>query len=192
MDHDFLWRTTQCLPERGRIGIFNRSYYEEVLVLRVHPELLSAQGAVCVNSDTERFWQDRYESILNLEKHLWLNGTRIIKFFLHLSKQEQCDRLLKRIDQAEKNWKFSLDDLKERDCWQRYQDAYERCLSATSTKYSPWYVIPADDKANARLLIADLVVDTLRDMNPEYPKLDAQQQHNLQLAKAKLLKEKTR
>ena len=192
LDHDFLWRTTQCLPERGRIGIFNRSYYEEVLVLRVHPELLSAQGAVCVNSDTERFWQDRYESILNLEKHLWINGTRIIKFFLHLSKQEQCDRLLKRIDQAEKNWKFSLDDLKERDCWQRYQDAYERCLSATSTKYSPWYVIPADDKANARLLIADLVVDTLRDMNPEYPKLDAQQQHNLQLAKAKLLKEKTR
>ena len=189
LDHDFLWRTTRCLPERGRIGIFNRSYYEEVLILRVHPELLTAQGVANSTAVSEKFWDQRYQSILDLELHLSRNGTRVIKFFLHLSREEQRQRFLSRIEQPEKNWKFSLDDLKERAFWKQYQQAYEACISATSTKTSPWYVVPADDKENARLIIADIVVDTLQEMNPQYPVLDPQKQRELQQAK-KLLSKK--
>jgi PPK2 family polyphosphate:nucleotide phosphotransferase len=189
LDHDFLWRTTRCLPERGRIGIFNRSYYEEVLIVRVHPELLQAQGLVNADPESASFWMERYQSILDMEQHLNLNGTRIIKFFLYLSKDEQRQRFLDRIEQPDKNWKFSLGDLKERTCWKQYQQAYEAALSATSTRDSPWYVVPADDKENARLIIADIVVETLRDMRPEYPTLDARQQQELQQAKKLLLAE---
>ncbi|MGE0113561.1 MAG: ADP-polyphosphate phosphotransferase [Steroidobacteraceae bacterium] len=189
LDHDFLWRTTTCLPERGRIGIFNRSYYEEVLIVRVHPEVLQAQNLPDDGQPAGQIWQARYESIINLEKHLCRNGTRIIKFFLHLSKKEQRQRFLDRIEQPEKNWKFSLADLKERACWKQYMQAYAACLSATSSKTAPWYVVPADDKENARLIIADLIVDTLRDMKLKYPKLSAAQQRELQQAKKMLQKE---
>ncbi len=183
LDHDFLWRTTRCLPERGRIGIFNRSYYEEVLIVRVHPELLQAQGVTHTGQKLASLWQARYQSMLDLESHLSRNGTRIIKFFLHLSKDEQRLRFLKRIEQPEKNWKFSMADLKERACWKQYMQAYTACLSSTSSKAAPWYVIPADDKENARLLIADVIVDTLRDMQLNYPVLSAVQQQELQQAR---------
>lgn len=189
LDHDFLWRTTRCLPEKGRIGIFNRSYYEEVLIVRVHPELLAAQGVA--HKADKKFWADRYRSINDLERHLSQNGTRIIKFFLHLSHEEQRQRFLKRIEQPEKNWKFSLADLAEREHWDDYMSAYEACLSATSTKHAPWYVIPADDKATARLLIADAITETLRDMNLSYPSLTGAQQRELKEARKRLLKETT-
>src|SRR5579871_5145755 len=150
LEHDFLWRTTQCLPERGRIGIFNRSYYEEVLITRVHPEILRSEGLPHASLGDNRVWRDRYRSITNLERHLFINGTRIAKVFLHLSKEEQRKRFLDRIDEWEKHWKFSLEDIKERKFWSDYMKAYEACLSATSTSESPWYVVPADDKENAR------------------------------------------
>jgi PPK2 family polyphosphate:nucleotide phosphotransferase len=170
MDHDFLWRTTRRLPERGRLGIFNRSYYEEVLVVRVHPEILRGQGIPeeLVNSRT--IWRDRYRSIVDLENHLCRNGTRIIKFFLHVSKEEQRKRLLERIDEREKNWKFSLDDMAERKLWKQYMKAYEDCLSATSTQVAPWYVVPADDKENARLIVSQVIIDTLSSLQMSYPK----------------------
>lgn len=190
LDHDFLWRTTRCLPERGRIGIFNRSYYEEVLIVRVHPELLTAQGVTVADDDQEQFWQDRYRSITETEQHLSRNGTRVIKFFLHLSRDEQRQRFLSRIEKPEKNWKFSLGDLKERACWTQYMQAYAACMSATSSKQAPWYIVPADDKENARLIIADIIVDTLQDMQLEYPKLTAQQQQELAQAKDLLMQER--
>jgi PPK2 family polyphosphate:nucleotide phosphotransferase len=190
LDHDFLWRTTRCLPERGRIGIFNRSYYEEVLVVRVHPELLSAQGLTVADKDLDQLWEDRYRSITQMEEHLSRNGTRIIKFFLHLSQEEQRQRFLSRIDKPEKNWKFSLADLKERACWKQYMQAYAACISATSSKQAPWYIVPADDKENARLIIADIIVDTLQDMQPEYPTLGVKQQQELAKARELLLGEK--
>ena len=145
LEHDFLWRTTCRLPERGRIGIFNRSYYEEVLVVRVHPELLQSEG-LPDELIQETFWEERYRSIVDLENHLHRNGTRIIKFFLHLSKDEQRKRFLARIDHPEKNWKFSITDIKERKFWNDYRKAYQACLNATSTKEAPWYIVPADDK----------------------------------------------
>jgi len=179
LEHDFLWRTTKRLPERGRIGIFNRSYYEEVLIARVHPELLKAQGfsddAVAGNA----IWNERFKSITDLEAHLHSNGTKVIKFFLHLSKDEQRDRFLARIDEPEKNWKFSLADIKEREHWDDYMRAYELCLSATSSKESPWFVIPADDKKNARLIISQIVVDTLQDFSMSYPKVSAARRREL-------------
>jgi PPK2 family polyphosphate:nucleotide phosphotransferase len=190
LDHDFLWRTTRSLPERGRIGIFNRSYYEEVLIVRVHPELLQAQGVSVATQDLEQLWADRYQSIAETENHLSRNGTRIIKFFLHLSRDEQRQRFLSRIEQPEKNWKFSLGDLTERACWKQYMHAYAACLSATSSKQAPWYVVPADDKGNARLIIADIIVDTLRDMQLDYPKLSTEQQQELVQAKKLLLQER--
>lgn len=190
LDHDFLWRTTGCLPERGRIGIFNRSYYEEVLIVRVHPELLQAQGLTVSAKQRDALWQERYRSIRHLEDHLSRNGTRVVKFFLHLSKEEQRKRFLSRIEQAEKNWKFSLGDLRERACWPQYMRAYADCLSATSSKAAPWYVVPADDKQNARLIIADIIVETLRDMKLSYPKLSATQQQELLQAKRLLQKER--
>ena len=171
LDHDFFWRTNQCLPERGRIGIFNRSYYEEVLILRVHPELLQSERLPDGLQDKKSIWEDRYRSIRDLESHLHRNGTRIIKFFLHLSKEEQRKRFLARIDEPEKNWKFNLGDIEERNRWSDYMKAYEACLSATSKRHAPWYIVPADDKANTRLIISQIIVDTLEGLNIDYPKL---------------------
>ena len=161
------------MPERGRIGIFNRSYYEEVLIVRVHPELLQSQRIPDWPQDEKSVWQGRYRSIRDLEAHLHRNGTRIIKFFLHLSKEEQRKRFLARIDEPDKNWKFSMDDLKERERWSDYMKAYEACLSATSTRQAPWYVVPADDKTNARMIVSQIILDTFEGMNINYPKLSA-------------------
>jgi PPK2 family polyphosphate:nucleotide phosphotransferase len=171
LDHDFLWRTTYRLPARGRIGIFNRSYYEEVLVVRVHPEILRSEGIPDEVAGAKAFWRGRYRSIVDLEKHLHRNGTLVIKFFLHLSKEEQRKRLLERIDEPDKNWKFSQADAAERKYWSQYMRAYEDCLSATGTKTAPWYVVPADDKCNARLIISRVVIDALQDLKMGYPKM---------------------
>ncbi len=167
--HDFLWRTTICLPERGRIGIFNRSYYEETLIVRVHPEILKGEEIPEGLVDGKRVWEQRFQSIVNLEKHLHRNGTRVVKFFLHLSKEEQRKRFLARIADPHKNWKLSYDDIRERDLWKKYMSAYDECLSATSTKESPWYVVPADDKPNARLIISQIVLDTLNSLKLKFP-----------------------
>lgn len=179
LDHDFLWRTTQCLPERGRIGIFNRSYYEEVLIVRVHPELLRSEHLPDGSPDEETVWNTRYRSIVEHEAHLTRSGTRIIKFFLHLSKEEQRKRFLDRIDEPDKNWKFSLADIAERTLWADYMTAYEDCLSATSTRDAPWYVVPADDKKNARLIISRIILDTLLALNMRYPTSNAQRRQEL-------------
>ena len=188
LQHDFLWRTTRDLPERGRIGIFNRSYYEEVLIARVHPEILASENIPDASANGSEVWQNRYQSISNLESHLHLNGTRIIKFFLHISKEEQRKRLLKRVDEPEKYWKFSMADVEEREFWDQYMTAYERCLSATSTKDTPWYVVPADDKKNARLIISQIVLDTLMDMKLSYPKADENRQTELKAIRNRLTK----
>ena len=189
LEHDFLWRTSQCLPERGRIGIFNRSYYEEVLIVRVHPEILHSQGLPDDVIDEKTIWKQRYSSIVDLEKHLYRNGTRIIKFFLHLSEEEQRKRFLARIDEPEKNWKFSLADIEERKCWKQYMHAYEACLSATSTKNAPWYVVPADDKENARLIISHIILDTFKSLKMHYPKTDAKRREELLSIREQLLQE---
>ena len=170
LEHDFLWRTSIRLPERGRIGIFNRSYYEEVLVVRVHPEILKNEGLSAELGDDKHLWKDRYESISDMERHLYRNGTRTIKFFLHLSKEEQRKRFLARIDDPSKNWKFSTSDMHERKYWDQYTQAFEECLNATSTHHAPWYVVPADDKENARLIISSIVLDTIKSLKLSYPK----------------------
>jgi len=188
LEHDFLWRTTQCLPERGRIGIFNRSYYEEVLIVRVHPELLHAQGLPDDTVDEDTIWKQRYRSIRDQERHLHRNGTRTVKFFLHLSKEEQRKRFLARIDEPDKNWKFSRSDIEEREHWNDYMGAYEACLSATSARQSPWYVVPADDKENARLIISQIILDTLRELKMEYPKLSQKHQKELRSIRRLLAK----
>jgi PPK2 family polyphosphate:nucleotide phosphotransferase len=188
LQHDFLWRTTRDLPERGRIGIFNRSYYEEVLIARVHPEILRSEGLPDAVLDKKTVWHDRYRSITNLERHLFGNGTRIVKFFLHLSKEEQRKRFLERIDEPEKNWKFSLTDVEERKFWKDYMKAYEECLSATSTSDSPWYVVPADDKENARLIVSRIVLDTLDGFKMSYPKSGAKRRQELQVIRKALAK----
>jgi len=187
LDHDFLWRTTRCLPQRGNIGIFNRSYYEEVLVARVHPEIIAAQKLPDVTPNA-KFWEDRFTSINDLEKHLYRNGTRVIKFFLHLSKEEQRQRFLARIDNADKNWKFTQSDIAERAFWKEYMAAYEECLSATSTRRAPWYIVPADDKENARLIVSQIVVDTLDELKLSYPKPGPD--HKKQLQEIRKLLEK--
>jgi len=179
IDHDFLWRTTRCLPERGRIGIFNRSYYEEVLVVKVHPEILKSQKLPQEQLDPETIWQQRYQSIVDLEEHLYRNGTRVIKFFLHLSEEEQRQRFLARIDDPDKNWKFSSADIDERKFWPQYMRAYEDCLSATSTTTAPWYVVPADDKKNARLLIANIILESYQSLKMHYPVTDAKRRDEL-------------
>ena len=179
LDHDFLWRTTQSLPERGRIGIFNRSYYEEVLIVRVHPEILRTQGLPDALLDEKAVWQGRYHSIVDLENHLYRNGTRVIKFFLHLSQEEQRKRFLARIDEPDKNWKFSLADIEERKFWKDYMRAYEACLSATSTRKAPWYVVPADDKENARLIVAQVILDTFNELDMAYPQPTEQRRQEL-------------
>ncbi|MGA8007844.1 MAG: ADP-polyphosphate phosphotransferase [Thiomonas sp.] len=169
LEHDFLWRTTRSLPERGRIGIFNRSYYEEVLIVRVHPEILRSQGLPDGLIEEEAIWQERYRSIVDLENHLHRNGTLIIKFFLHLSAEEQRKRFLDRIDEPDKNWKFSAADIHERKYWKHYMKAYEECMSATSTSHSPWYVVPADDKKNARLIVSGIVLEAFNELSMAYP-----------------------
>ena len=179
LDHDFLWRTTQSLPERGRIGIFNRSYYEEVLIVRVHPEILRTQGLPDALLDEKAVWQGRYHSIVDLENHLYRNGTRVIKFFLHLSQEEQRKRFLARIDEPDKNWKFSLADIEERKFWKDYMRAYEACLGATSTRKAPWYVVPADDKENARLIVAQVILDTFNELDMAYPQPTEQRRQEL-------------
>jgi PPK2 family polyphosphate:nucleotide phosphotransferase len=179
LKHDFLWRTTRDLPERGKIGIFNRSYYEEVLIVRVHPGILRSEGLPDPPHDDKAVWHDRYRSITNLEGHLHENGTRIIKFFLHLSKEEQRKRFLARIDEPEKNWKFSTADIAERGFWKQYMKAYGKCLSATSSRHVPWYVVPADDKENARLIVSRIVLDTLEELKMTYPKTSAKRRREL-------------
>jgi len=180
LDHDFLWRTNKAMPERGRIGIFNRSYYEEVLIVRVHPEILHGQNLPDALLDENIIWRDRYQSITDMEAHLHRNGTRICKFFLHLSKEEQRQRFLDRIDEADKNWKFNLADSEERKFWDDYMSAYEACLSNTSTEDSPWYVVPADDKKNARLIIAQIIINTFNSLQMAYPKVTPKRRRELE------------
>ena len=188
LDHDFLWRTTCRLPERGRIGIFNRSYYEEVLVVRVHPEILRGQGLPEELRDEKDIWKQRYGSIVNLEKHLHRNGTKIVKIFLHLSHEEQRKRFLARIDESDKNWKFSTSDIHERKYWKHYMQVYEDCLHATSTYHAPWFVVPADDKENARLIVSQIVLDALAGLKMAYPKTTAKRRLELQAIKKVLTK----
>lgn len=179
LQHDFLWRTTRDLPERGRIGIFNRSYYEEVLIARVHPEIIRKEHLVDLPRHEEDLWTGRYRSITDLERHLCCNGTRIIKIFLHLSKEEQRLRFLKRIDNPEKHWKFSPSDLAERKYWDQYMTAYEKCIAATSTDHAPWYIVPADDKKNARLVISHIVQETLSSLKMNFPKTSKKRRDEL-------------
>ena len=179
LDHDFLWRTTRNLPERGRIGIFNRSYYEEVLIVRVHKELLRAENLPQEIQDDKNIWDERYRSIRDLEAHLHRNGTRIVKFFLHVSKEEQRKRFLARIDEPEKNWKFNRGDIEEREYWSDYMAAYEACLEGTSTRHSPWFIVPADDKQNTRLIISEIILHTLRKLKMKYPVLDEKRRNEL-------------
>jgi len=186
LEHDFLWRTTRRLPERGRIGIFNRSYYEEVLVVRVHPKILRAQGLPDDLLDEKNIWKERYRSIVDLEEHLHRNGTRIIKFFLHLSKNEQRNRFLARIDEPDKNWKFSLADIHERKYWKHYMQAYEACLTATSTAEAPWYVVPADFKENTRLIVSQIVLDALNELKMAYPNTTAKRRRELKSIRKRL------
>jgi PPK2 family polyphosphate:nucleotide phosphotransferase len=188
LDHDFLWRTSRCLPERGRIGIFNRSYYEEVLIVRVHPEILRSQRLPDEVVNDPDIWLRRYRSIVDSEHHLHRNGTRTIKFFLHVSKEEQRKRFLKRIDEPDKNWKFGFGDIEERKLWKQYRKAYEDCLSATSTHSAPWYVVPADDKRNARLIISRIILSTLRALKMEYPKLTPENRRQLAAMRKQLAK----
>jgi PPK2 family polyphosphate:nucleotide phosphotransferase len=185
LDHDFLWRCAKCLPERGRIGIFNRSYYEEVLVVKVHPEFLERQK-LPPGSRGESFWKDRYEDINNFERHLVRNGTAIVKFFLHVSKDEQKQRLLERLEDPQKHWKFSLGDLPERALWREYMQAFEDALSATSTPWAPWYVIPANHKWVARPLVAGILAETMRSLDLRCPELTDEDRRSLEEAKRKL------
>jgi PPK2 family polyphosphate:nucleotide phosphotransferase len=188
LQHDFLWRTTRDLPERGRIGIFNRSYYEEVLVVRVHRSLLRGEGLADEPADDEIFWNERFRSMVDLERHLHANGTRVVKFFLHLSKDEQRRRFLSRIDAPDKNWKFSNADIAERKFWSSYMSAYGQCLSATSTQASPWYVVPADDKDSARLIVSRIVLDALRGLKMAYPVMTPERTSELQTIRKALVK----
>jgi PPK2 family polyphosphate:nucleotide phosphotransferase len=196
LQHDFLWRSTRDLPERGRIGIFNRSYYEEVLIVRVHRDLLGSEGLTekpsPLNGGDKNVWQSRYRSILDLERHLHANGTRIVKFFLHISKEEQRKRFIERIDDPQKNWKFTAADIQERKFWPRYMTAYEQCLSATSTCDSPWYVVPADDKNSSRLIVSQIVLETFHAMGLAYPQIDAVRLKELKAIRSKLMRQRQR
>ncbi len=188
LEHDFLWRTTCRLPERGRIGIFNRSYYAEVLVVRVHPEILSKQRLPHKLPEGKTIWKDRYRSIVEFEEHLHRSGTRIVKIFLHLSEDEQRKRFLDRIDEPDKNWKLSLSDIQERSYWKDYMQAYEDCLSATSIETAPWYVVPADDKENARLIVSQILLDAFDELRMAYPKTSAKRQRELEAIRERLSK----
>jgi PPK2 family polyphosphate:nucleotide phosphotransferase len=188
LEHEFLWRTTCRLPERGRIGIFNRSYYEEVLVVRVHPEILRNEGLPKGLRDEKNVWKERYHSIVDLEEHLHRNGTIVIKFFLHLSKNEQRKRFLERINEPDKNWKFSLSDVHERKYWKDYTEAFEACLHATSARHAPWYIVPADDKENARLIVSQIVIDAFNNLKMAYPKTTAKRRRELKSIRKLLAK----
>ena len=188
LEHDFLWRTVCRLPERGRIGIFNRSYYEEVLVVRVHPEILRSQGLPEKLRDKKNLWEQRYQSIADMEKHLHRNGTETIKIFLHLSYEEQQKRFLARIDEPDKNWKFSAADIHERKFWKQYMKAYEDCFRATSTHHAPWYIVPADDKDNARLIVSQIIVNAMKQLKMAYPRTTAKRRLELQAIKKLLTK----
>jgi PPK2 family polyphosphate:nucleotide phosphotransferase len=188
LEHDFLWRTTHVLPPRGYIGIFNRSYYEEVLIVRVHPKLLRTEFVGTTPHGSDKVWEGRYRSIVDFEQHLHRNGTRIVKFFLHLSKEEQRKRFLARIDEPKKSWKFSMADAKEREFWKSYTRAYEECLSATSTDMAPWYIVPADDKASARLIVSQVILDTLGELGSSYPVIDARRRRELRAVRRRLMK----
>ena len=188
LEHDFLWRTTCRLPERGKIGIFNRSYYEEVLIVRVHPELLRSQGLLEELRNENNIWEQRYDSIVDLEKHLHRNGTQTVKIFLHLSYEEQRKRFLARIAEPDKNWKFSAADIHERKYWKHYMKAYEECLHATSTHHAPGYVVPADDKENARLIVSQIVLDALGELKMAYPKTTRKRHLELRQIKTLLTK----
>ncbi len=187
LQHDFLWRTTRDLPERGRIGIFNRSYYEEVLIVRVHSSILDSESLPDTAPD-ESVWHSRFRSIVDLERHLHANGTRIVKVFLHLSKEEQRKRLLARIDEPDKNWKFSEADIAERKFWDHYMQAYSHALSATSTADSPWFIVPADDKDNARLIVSQIVLDALEGLKLSYPEVTAARRQELKAIRKQLAK----
>lgn len=188
LEHDFLWRTTCRLPARGRIGVFNRSYYEEVLIVRVHPEILRAERIPGELVGRKALWKARYRSIVDLEKHLHRNGTRVVKFFLHVSKEEQRKRFLERIDQPDKNWKFSQADLAERKLWDRYMEAYADCLGSTSTRTAPWHVVPADDKLNARLIVSRVVIEVLEGLGMGYPRVSPARRRELQAIRRQLAK----
>jgi PPK2 family polyphosphate:nucleotide phosphotransferase len=190
LEHDFLWKAVQVLPERGHIGIFNRSYYEDVLIVRVHPELLKAERLPDEALDRGHVWERRYRSICDFERHLHVNGTRIVKFFLHLSQEEQRRRLLSRLDEPDKNWKFDEGDLKERERWDDYMKAYETCFAQTSCARAPWYVVPADDKKNARLVISKVLIETLESIPMSYPKVDPERREALDKYRATLEAEK--
>ena len=185
-EHDFLWRTTCRLPARGRIGVFNRSYYEEVLIVRVHPEILKGEGDSDNAHVKKEIWKGRYRSIVEFEKHLHRNGTRVVKFFLHLSKEEQRKRFLARIDEPDKNWKFGQADIAERKFWKKYMVAYEDCLDATATKAAPWHVVPADDKYNARLIVSRVVIEALWELKMRYPKTPPERLEELRAIREQL------
>jgi PPK2 family polyphosphate:nucleotide phosphotransferase len=187
LKHDFLWRAVKELPARGRIAIFNRSYYEDVIVVRVHPELLAAAAPGA--KDEPALWRERFRSIVDFERHLRHNGTHVVKIFLHLSKEEQRKRLLSRIDDPTKNWKFSERDVEERARWKDYRRAYEKCLSATSRRRAPWYVVPADEKADAHLIISEVIEDALSEAKPEPPKVDAARRRELKTLRRRLAAE---
>jgi PPK2 family polyphosphate:nucleotide phosphotransferase len=189
LDHDFLWRTTRRLPQRGRIGIFNRSYYEEVLVVKVHPQILreSQKLPAELARDLDEVWQQRYESIRDFEKHLWRNGTRVLKFFLHLGRDEQRKRFVARIDEPDKNWKFSEGDVQERKFWEEYQRAYEDAINATGTPEAPWFVVPADDKKNMRLIVAQILLEQLKLLDMRYPEVSEERRAELERYRGKLL-----
>ncbi|HEY6370253.1 MAG TPA: polyphosphate kinase 2 family protein [Candidatus Sulfotelmatobacter sp.] len=189
LQHDFLWRTTRCLPERGHIGIFNRSYYEEVLVVRVHPEILKSQKTP-PSLGGKNIWEERFEDIRCFERHMARSGTVIRKFFLHVSKKEQKRRFLERLEEPEKNWKFSAADIRERQCWDDYQKAYEEMISHTAIEQAPWYVVPADNKWFTRLVVSMVVVETLESLDLSYPKVDAAKRKELEEAKKVLLSKK--
>ncbi len=190
LQHDFLWRCHAHVPERGKIVIFNRSYYEDVLVVRVHPEFLLNAGLTADAGTDKKLWKDRFRSIVDFERHLDENRTRVIKLFLHLSKDEQRKRFLSRIDEPEKNWKFSMGDVTERQSWDRYMEAYEDCLSATSTKHAPWFVVPADDKENARLIISQITLEALESMDLSYPKTSPERVKELETIRKELVAQK--
>ena len=189
LDHDFLWRTTKRLPERGRIGVFNRSYYEEVLVVRVHPGILDGQKLPHRPDSLDQVWQERFESIQDFEKHMARNGTVIVKFWLNVSRDEQRNRFLERIDNPDKNWKFSMADVRERGHWDSYMHAYEEVINATSRSYAPWYAIPADDKPFMRLTVAEILLKTFQKIDPKYPVLSHSNRAELKRARTRLLKD---
>jgi len=190
LDHDFLWRCNKALPERGRIGIFNRSYYEEVLIVKVHPELIAAQRIPGADGKDKKFWECRYEEINAFERHLTLSGTAIVKFYLNVSRDEQRERFLERINNPAKHWKFSAGDVAEREYWDDYMQAYEECLAATSTKAAPWYVIPADHKWVSRALVAAILTETIKSLDLKWPKVTDEQKRAIKEAKLKLESEK--